>query len=557
MGKKIKIENNKPKTHILAKKVQLIVDTDRFETEEEKKAEVNRVYTYLRQSMKCQSIEMNRYYMNLWMMNVADNLDDNRVTMRECMNEILKNIEPYTKKDNKEVKEETKKIVRKYKTAMDKLKTEFLAETAIIDSDTRYELNKCFCRKKDGAYTSTFVDEAPEGMGIVMGRTVEQDFNNDCKAGLMQGIRNPRSYKANYPLIVPKQYVAKGVGSTESRKRIGIEFPDMDYADFYEQLYNKKNPNIKYNFVNDIHFKLVFGSLRRSYELRSIFDRIRTGECLICGSTIEINSKNKIMLNLSYEEAPIYEKPELDENIVVGVDLGMAIPAVCSLNVDDSIYKYIGDKHELDYIKQGIQAQRRSHQRNAIMNMGGHGRKRKLENLDKLRQRERNTTRTHNQVYAKQIVDFALKHNAKYINLENLKGFSKSHKSSLVLRNWCYYELQQYIEIAASKYGIKVRYIDPMNTSRTCSVCGTVTDDDDIKNGVGRVSQDEFICKDPNCPSHTLYTKGPKGHKVPYFNADRNASRNIAMSTNFNTKKAKDDAFEQLDEEYLINEDAA
>lgn len=260
------------------------------------------------------------------------------------------------------------------------------------------------------------------------------------------------------------------------------------------------------------------------------------------------------MLNLSYE-APIYEKPSLDENTVVGVDLGMAIPAVCSLNNDDRTYKYIGDSHELEFIKKGIQAQRRSYQRNAVYNKGGHGRNRKLENLDRLKKRERNTTRTHNQRYAKQIVDFALANNAKYINLENLKGFSNNDKNKLVLRNWCYYELQQYIEIDASKYGIKVRYIYPMNTSRTCSVCGTLTTDEDVKNGVGRVSQDEFICKDPNCPSHTLYTKGPKGHKVPYFNADRNASRNIAMSEDFVKKNAKDNAFKKIDDLYEINND--
>lgn len=556
MGKKIKTENNKPKTHILAKKVQLIVDTDRFDTDEEKKAEVDRVYQYLRKSMKTQSQTMNRYYMHLWIMKIIDNLDDERNVYKTHMNGVYKSITPYLDKDNKTLTEKQKKTARKYIQDSKALSQKFLDDSKIVEPDILYELEKCYCRKKDGAYEADFVNDMPKGMGIVMGKTVRQDFDNDCNAGLMKGIRNPRSYKINYPLIVPKAFVAKGVGSTENLKRIGIEFPDMDYADFYEQLYNKKNPDIKYNFVNDIHFKLVFGSMKRSHELRVIFDRIRMGEYSICGSKIEIDSKKRIMLNLSYE-APIYEKPELDENIVVGVDLGMAIPAVCSLNVDDSTYTYIGDKHELDYIKQGIQAQRRSHQRNAIYNMSGHGRKRKLENLDKLRQRERNTTRTHNQVYAKKIVDFALKNNAKYINLENLKGFSKSHKNSLVLRNWCYYELQQYIEVAASKYGIEVRYIDPMNTSRTCSVCGTVTDDDDIKNGVGRVSQDEFICKDPNCPSHTLYTRGPKGHKVPYFNADRNASRNIAMSTNIKTKKAKDNAFKQLDEEYLINEDAA
>lgn len=79
--------------------------------------------------------------------------------------------------------------------------------------------------------------------------------------------------------------------------------------------------------------------------------------------------------------------------------------------------------------------------------------------------------------------------------------------------------------------------------------------DEDVKNGVGRVSQDEFICKDPNCPSHTLYTRGPKGHKVPYFNADRNASRNIAMSEDFVKKNAKDNAFKKIDDLYEINND--
>lgn len=38
------VNDSKIKTHILTKKVQLIVDTDRFDTDEEKKAEVDRVY---------------------------------------------------------------------------------------------------------------------------------------------------------------------------------------------------------------------------------------------------------------------------------------------------------------------------------------------------------------------------------------------------------------------------------------------------------------------------------------------------------------------------------
>lgn len=548
------VNDSKIKTHILTKKVQLIVDTDRFDTDEEKKAEVDRVYKYLRDSMRCQSREMNQYYMHLWMMSVARNLNDDRYSMKKYMNNIIDAVHPYLDKNNKEFNNKQKKITRDFEKKIKNLCEEYQAETEILNNDTLRELNKCFNRKKDGAYDTNFVNEMPEGLGIVMGRTVEQDFQNDCKAGLLSGIRNPRSYKINYPLIIPKSFVAYGVGSGKAMQGRGIIFPDMEYSDFHNMLFSTKKPNITYNFVHDIDFKLVFGSMKRSHELRVIFDRIKMGEYSICGSTIEINNKKKIMLNLSYE-APIYEKPNLDENTVVGVDLGMAIPAVCSLNNDDRTYKYIGDSHELEFIKKGIQAQRRSYQRNAIYNKGGHGRNRKLENLDRLKKRERNTTRTHNQRYAKQIVDFALANNAKYINLENLKGFSNNEKNKLVLRNWCYYELQQYIEIDASKYGIKVRYIYPMNTSRTCSVCGTLTTDEDVKNGVGRVSQDEFICKDPNCPSHTLYTRGPKGHKVPYFNADRNASRNIAMSEDFVKKNAKDNAFKKIDDLYEINND--
>jgi putative transposase len=108
---------------------------------------------------------------------------------------------------------------------------------------------------------------------------------------------------------------------------------------------------------------------------------------------------------------------------------------------------------------------------------------------------------------SKQIVDFAKDNNAKYINIENLKGFDSSQ---YILRNWSYYQLQQFIEYKAKKYGIEVRKVNPYHTSQICSKCGHWEEGQ-------RDRQDHFLCKE--C-----------GYEV---NADFNASRNIAKSTNF------------------------
>jgi transposase len=78
------------------------------------------------------------------------------------------------------------------------------------------------------------------------------------------------------------------------------------------------------------------------------------------------------------------------------------------------------------------------------------------------------------------------------------------------LRNWSYYQLQQFIEYKAKKYGIEVRKVNPYHTSQICSKCGHWEERQ-------RDRQDHFLCKE--C-----------GYEV---NADFNASRNIAKSTNF------------------------
>ena len=73
------------------------------------------------------------------------------------------------------------------------------------------------------------------------------------------------------------------------------------------------------------------------------------------------------------------------------------------------------------------------------------------------------------------------------------------------LSSWAFYQLRQFIEYKARAAGVQVIYVDPRNTSRTCSKCGHV----DKKS---RKDQEHFVCT--AC-----------GHAL---NADINAALNIA-----------------------------
>ena len=101
------------------------------------------------------------------------------------------------------------------------------------------------------------------------------------------------------------------------------------------------------------------------------------------------------------------------------------------------------------------------------------------------------------------------------IVLEDLKGIRKRERKGTrktvcktmrqALSNWSFYQLRRFIEYKAKAAGVQVIYVDPRNTSRTCSKCGHI----DKKS---RKDQEHFVCS--AC-----------GHAL---NADINAALNIA-----------------------------
>ena len=308
---------------------------------------------------------------------------------------------------------------------------------------------------------------------------VKKDFSTSLKNGLAKGERSSINYKRNFPLMT------RGRNLT-----------------FYEQ-----DGEILIKWVNKIVFKVVFNARKENtLELQHTLQMIINKEYKVMQSSLEFDKNNNLILNLTLD-IPFKQEEEFVEGRVLGVDLGVKYPAYVCLSDDTYKREHIGEVLELIKQRNQFQERRRRLQQQLKNVRGGKGRGKKLKNLNRLSECERNFAKTYNHTISKRIVDFAKKYNCEYIHLEKLTkdGFSDS-----ILRNWSYYELQQMIEYKADRLGIKVKYVDPAYTSQKCSKCGHI----DKGN---RQTQEKFICT--KC-----------GFEL---NADHNASINIARSKDF------------------------
>ena len=386
----------------------------------------------------------------------------------------------------------------------------YIAKIQDISKGDKKELNNLYGRistsEKGSAYDKDII--FPKGLKIgAMCQEVIKDFSKACSDGLLYGKVSLPTYRKDNPLLVHGDYVR--LRSTNPHQDNGIYHNYESHMEFLDKLYSK-DLGVYIKFANNITFKMVLGSPKKSTALRHEIQQIFEENYNVLRSSIEINNKKKIILNLCMEVPE--QKRELDENTVVGVDLGIAIPAVCGLNNDKYAREFIGSQDSFLRIRTQMQAQRRRLQKELSFTSGGHGRQKKLKGLDRMKDRERNFVRNYNHLVSKKVVDFALKHNAKYINMEDLKGFDAN---KLILRNWSYYELQSFITYKANKYGIEVRKINPYHTSQICSCCGHWQE--------GQRDGRDFKCAACGAELH----------------ADFNASRNIAMSTDFVVDKCK------------------
>ncbi len=373
---------------------------------------------------------------------------------------------------------------------------------AIYTGKTKQEIDEIYKRGKrnpkedDSNYSLYKFGEIqfPKGLPTAssIGMKVKQDIKISKERGLFKGKCSLPNKRLDAPLVVEHKYFS-------------FYHNYEDYNIFENNLFSEKL-EVFMKFVNGIEFKIVFGNPHKSHELRCVIQNIFDEVYKVQGSSIQFDSTGKkIILNLSI--AIPKKKMDLDENTVVGVDLGVAIPAVCALNNDEYVREFIGSRDDFLRVRTKIQAQKRRLQKSIKYTNGGHGRNKKLKPLKKFEDYEKNFVQTYSHMVSKHVVDFAVKHNAKYINVEDLEGYNAS---DFILRNWSYFKLEQYITYKARIYGIEVRKINPYRTSQICSCCGHWEEGQ-------RIDQSHFKCK--SCGAE--------------LNADFNAAKNIAKSKDF------------------------
>ncbi len=243
---------------------------------------------------------------------------------------------------------------------------------------------------------------------------------------------------------------------------------------------------------------------------RAWIRKIKAGEAKFCDSSLQRKGR-KYFLNLaiSFEHD---NSVVLDADKVCGVDLGIKIPVVVATNYNEN-RDYIGGENIIKR-RWAFKKQRQRLQKELVDSCGGHGRKRKLQALDRLGNAEKNYVKTLFHTYSKQVIDFALKNNCGKIKMEDLSGIGDNIK--VLQQNWGYFQLQSMIEYKAKYFGIEIIYVNPRYTSQTCSECGH-------REKENRKTQAEFKCVE--C-----------GHEM---NADYNAAINISKWTELSKKKNK------------------
>lgn len=467
---------------IIARKIKLIIIGENRDTQ----------YKFIREERYKQNKALNVAMNHLYFLHVAKEkirLLDNKFLqdekkLQEGINKLY--AEKKVIKDEKKRNELEKKIekqtneLKKLRNKSNKEADKILQEAIKINlsSTTREVISKQFDLISDTKDRIT--------------QKVYQDFKADLKNGLLSGERVLRTYKMNNSLLIRGRAL-----------------------NFY-----REGKDVMIKWYGGIIFKCMLGQHKNNaQELKATLNKVLEGSYKVCDSSISVGKE--LILNISLDIGEVDSNVSCKKGRVLGVDLGMKVPAYMSINDRPYIRKSLGSLDDFLKIRVQMQKRRRNLHKSIVNVKSGKGREKKLQALDRLKEKEKNFATTYNHYLSYNIVKFAKDNLAEQINMELLALAGED--KNIILRNWSYYQLQQFVEYKAKREGIDVKYVDPYRTSQMCSKCGNYEPGQ-------RESQEKFICK--SCHLE--------------INADYNASQNIAHSTKYITNKNQSEYFKKL-----------
>jgi putative transposase len=161
-----------------------------------------------------------------------------------------------------------------------------------------------------------------------------------------------------------------------------------------------------------------------------------------------------------------------------------------ALGVDLGIVEIATDSDGCSHSGEPVKAVRRRVRRLRTL-LQSQGTKSAKKHLRKIRRRQSRFVRDTNHCIAKRLVE-AARSTGRALALEALKGIRArangfSRGARWLLGNWAFDQLAQFVRYKAEAAGVPVVFVDPRNTSRTCSNCGHCEK-------ANRKSQSQFLC---------------------------------------------------------------
>ncbi|RKQ84244.1 RNA-guided endonuclease TnpB family protein [Brockia lithotrophica] len=158
---------------------------------------------------------------------------------------------------------------------------------------------------------------------------------------------------------------------------------------------------------------------------------------------------------------PVEEKKILSADKVAGIDMGLRYLAVVYAGGETLFFP--GD--QAAYVRRRYHALRRRM-----------GKAKALKAIRQMKDKEARWMKDQDHKISRAIVDWCLARGVGTIRMEKLEDIRrrKTRKRDLgrSLHSWSFYRLQQFIAYKARLSGIRVEWVNPKDTSRTCPRCG-------------------------------------------------------------------------------------
>lgn len=281
--------------------------------------------------------------------------------------------------------------------------------------------------------------KVPADIYSCLNQAVANTFKETVK-DINRGVASVRSYKNNIPMPFSKKAL-ENIHWDEEDKR------------FYFTLFG-------------IPFACALGADRSNNQ--SIINKCISGEYKMCSSSLQIDdSKKKMFLlfcvDIPKKETKLIEGKKLYAFLGVQNPIQYAVDIKAKQEYDSGLRMFsIGTAEEYNYRRRQIQEAVKRCQINNRYSVGGHGRKKKCQAIDRWHDKENNYVDTKLHTYSRMLVDAAVKHNCSTIVLMNQTHREDEAKAenaegdNYVLRNWTYFGLKTKIEYKAKMYGIKL-----------------------------------------------------------------------------------------------------